>query len=370
MKISKLLQRIFKEFFQLIFKIFYGKINGVYDLKEKGIILKNIKNLEIENKNIEVNYNIYEILKGRVYTDTNEHVAFIKDNKIIPNISYQQIKGNLKEIKFNKVFKSGTPRMIKNITGRTLSLIQGNSGNNYFHFLFDIVPKLLLLEKKRELNNIDYFYIPGKHKWQKKIMSVFGISDKSLMNSQKYRHIKSTSLLAMDHPWYNKGFTNNEFNHIPNWIIYAIREKFLKYSKKFDISERVFIDRSDSYYSHCKLINNIETIEFLKTKGFNSYKLSELDFFEQIYLFNNSKIIIGPHGAGFANIVFSKKDSKIIEIAPKNHSEEYYRKLSKILNLKYEKIYTENFEANNKVAGDIKLNILNLEKILKSYDIS
>ena len=75
-------------------------------------------------------------------------------------------------------------------------------------------------------------------------------------------------------------------------------------SKKFNSSELVFIDRSESTFNHCKLQNNQEIIEFLEKKGFKVTKLDNLDFFEQIYLFQNAKTIIGPHGAAFTNLVF------------------------------------------------------------------
>ena len=74
-------------------------------------------------------------------TDLTEHVAIIKDNKIIPEISYQQVKGELMDITYNKVLHSGTNRIIKDFDGTVLSLVQGASGNNYFHFLFDIILK-------------------------------------------------------------------------------------------------------------------------------------------------------------------------------------------------------------------------------------
>ncbi len=48
---------------------------------------------------------------------------------------------------------------------------------------------------------------------------------------------------------------------------------------RFNNSKKIFIDRSDSKYKHCQLQNNNEIINFLKTKEFKSYKLSELDFF-------------------------------------------------------------------------------------------
>jgi len=101
---------------------------------------------------------------------------------------------------------------------------------------------------------------------------------------------------------------------ISNWIIKWINVSFINHGKQFNCNEKIFIDRSESAFSHCQFVNNKEIINFLENKGFTSYKLRYLSFQEQVYLFSNAKIIIGAHGAGFANLAFCKKDTKIIEI--------------------------------------------------------
>ena len=126
---TKFFQFIFKWFFQKLFILFNGNINEFRDFS-----LIDVKITELKNTTSDTNltkYQIYEIEKGRIYTDTVENVAIIKDNTIIPNISYQQIYGELKTSKFNKVLKTGTPRIKKNFKGTVFSMLQGASGNNY-----------------------------------------------------------------------------------------------------------------------------------------------------------------------------------------------------------------------------------------------
>ena len=240
---------------------------------------------------------------------------------------------------------------------------------NYFHFLFDIIPKLILFEKYIPLKNIDFFYAPGNLNWQKKIFSTFEIPEEKIVNSQKYRHIKSDLIFGLDHPWYTKGFVHNEFRSAPEWIIHSLRDKFLNYSKKFDCSEKIFIDRSDSIYDHCKLKNNSEVTSYLIKEGFETYQLSKLDFFQQIYLFNNAKVIIGPHGAGFSNIIFSNPGTKILEILPKMHPTNIYEKVSNTLNLDYKKIHAETIDQRKQSLGDIEIQITELKNYFKKFDI-
>jgi capsular polysaccharide biosynthesis protein len=65
-------------------------------------------------------------------------------------------------------------------------------------------------------------------------------------------------------------------------------------------------------------------------------QLSKLNFIDQVRLFYNCKQIIAPHGAGLTNLIFCKKNTRVLEIFPKNHNQtRVYKKISKINKLNY-----------------------------------
>ena len=75
MKLKKILQNIFKKFFQFLFKIIYGNIIYVQsNLKHKNILISKIENEDIKKYDNSY-YHAYTILNGRVYTDHVENVA-------------------------------------------------------------------------------------------------------------------------------------------------------------------------------------------------------------------------------------------------------------------------------------------------------
>ncbi len=360
---TKFLQYIFKTFFQKLFILFYGNIKESEDLSL--IDLKKIKLKNIYSDTSQEKYYVYEIEKGRIYTDAVENVAILKNNIIVPNISYQQIDGELKNSKFNKVLSAGTPRIKKKISGTVFSMIQGASGNNYFHFLFDIIPRIKMCEEVYNLKDVDYFYVPNDHDWQLKILNALGIKNDKIINSDRYRHIQADKILATDHPWYKKGKIQSEVMKIPSWTVFWLREKFLSMAKKFENSEKIFIDRSESNFKHCQLQNNDQIIEFLSSKGFKSYKVGQLNFYEQIYLFQNAKKIIGPHGAAFANVAFCDSKCKIIEILPEDHLNKGTQKICNILNLNYQRIVTPRLHYNKDKIGDMNFSIDDLNEVLE-----
>lgn len=345
----------------------YGKIKIFSDLKSKNI-KKIVLDKLISDTFPEKKYHLYEVTKGRIYTDSIENVAIIENNKLIPGTSFQQIDGKIKSSNFNIVLQSGTPRFKKKKDGTVLSLVQGASGNNYFHFLFDVIPRLRMCEEIYDLNKISYFYVPGIFNWQKKIFEVFGIQKDRLINSKKNKHIEADKIIAVDHPWYHSGVIHSEVENLPNWIVFWLRNKFINLAAKFDNCDKIFIDRSESDFKHCQLQNNDEMIDFLSTKGFKSYKVGQLDFFEQIYLFKNAKTIIGPHGAAFTNIIFCKPKTNIIEIIPDNHPNKKCIRISKVLDLNHYRLITPELQNNSEKVGDLNFSIEKMDEIIKNIN--
>ncbi len=354
--LRKKLQLIYKSLISQIFKLIYGRI--VLPKKNQ----ESIKFKEINKADHK--YKFVEIINGRIFTDYVENVAIISKNQIINHVSYQQVKGEFKEPSFNVVIKKGTPKFKKKINGKVFSLVQGASGNNYFHWMFDILPRLIILEKIYPLSEIDYFYCPQIKPWQLQTLSIFKIKEDKIINSNYYRHILADKVLAVSHPWYQKGRILNEAKNLPNWIIDEISSKFEVHAKKFECNDKFFIDRRESKYNHCQIINDEDVKAYLKKKGFAVYRVGELNFFEQIYLFQNAKIIIGAHGAAFANLIFCKPNTKVLDIIPENHPNTVDATIAKFKNLNFEFVRTKKLSDEKKLAGDIFLPLDKVENFL------
>ena len=163
---------------------------------------------------------IYKIKNCRIFTDFVENVAIISGNKIIDKVSYQQVSGELKDANHNSVLYKGTPYLKKKINGRVLSLTQGASGHkNYFHWLYDILPKINICSKNYNLNEIDYLYMSKLEEYQKSTLEILGYNKFKIIDSNKNRHIQANEVICSEHPWYKKGFILEEAKNIPEWII-------------------------------------------------------------------------------------------------------------------------------------------------------
>jgi capsular polysaccharide biosynthesis protein len=210
MIIRKQLQFFFKIFFQNIFFLLYGRV--VYKKSSK-----NLKVIKIESKK----YYAAKVKDGRIYTDYLENVSIVNSNNVLVNhVSHQQIDGAMFPSRFNSALVKGTPRLKKKFRGSILCMVQGISAEtNYFHWIFDILPRIKLIEKIKNFKSIDYFYFPELKKWQRDTLSVFKIPKNKFINSKKYRHVEANLVFATSHPWYNKGQMDREATNLPAWTI-------------------------------------------------------------------------------------------------------------------------------------------------------
>ncbi len=107
----------------------------------------------------------------------------------------------------------------------------------------------------------------------------------------------------------------------------------LDFSKTSDIplSPKIIISRKKALCR--RVINEEELNKNLAKMGFISYVLEDLDFPTQVKIFSQAKIIVAPHGAGFANMIFSNNPI-IIELFGQKPSYFFYT-LAKGLGFKH-----------------------------------
>ena len=364
--IKKKIKLYYKNFVSKTFERIHGKVvlkknslNMLKVLKVNDTFFKSYKNKK---------YNIYKLQNARIFTDNNENVSVIKNNILIPKLSFQQINGKLKHAKYNTVIKKGTPSLLKKFPGTVLNLAQGASGNNYFHFFFDIIPKIYLIKKKIRIH-INFYYVSAPKQWQIKIFKILGIQESELINSSTHKHIFADQIICLDHPWYHKGFIQDQVKKLPKWVILINRKIFLKKASKFKCSKKIFLDRSGSRFSHCQIFNQKPINKWVKKNNLIIYKPEKLPFKKQIHLFKNASVILGAHGAAFTNIIFCKPGTKIIEIIPANHPNRKCERISKILRLKYFRIVTKSDNSNKNFPFRIHLEEKHLKMIEKAINL-
>ena len=355
---KRIVSNLYKSLLSYIFKT----INGNIILSKKSI-KEFVETKEIKNNFFQKKYFLYKIKNGSIFTDNTENVGVFFEKFLYGPASFQQIDHHLKPAKYNSVLKKGTPKFKKKFKGRIFSVVQGGSGENYFHWLFDILPKFKILSFIFKLDKIDYLYLPDLKSFHYETLNLLKIPKKKIINSKLNPFISGEEIILSEQPWWKKNYALDNANVIPKWVIKWLRAKFLRFKKKFNSKKKIFIDRSDSVYRHCQIVNKYQLIKFLKKKNYKIYNLNKMKFVNQIYLFWNATNIISAHGAALSNLAFCKKGTKIIELKPYNHPGKIFKRISKVNGLKHNFLVSKKKYLNN-LEGDIFVDIVKLNKML------
>ena len=369
--IKKKLQDLFKTFSYKIFILFYGNIKGKTNFKKDSRI--KIQTVEKENN---IKYRVFNIKDGRLYTDRIQDTAIILDNFIVDGPSFQlrqinNAKNNV-EVEQNIVFRRGTPRIKKNINGKVLSLLTGGAGNNNFwHWMFDVLPRLALCEEVTDLNFIDYFLLPDtEEKFQMETLDLLNISKKKRISSKFFRHIHCPELFVTDHPYAITGDITHDTQNIPGWIAKWYKKKYINkgFINNPNLPKKIYIDRKDAKNQSVRsLINEDEVKNFLINKGFKSIVMKDLHFSDQVKIFNNAEIIIGLHGAAFANLCFCKPGTKVVELRSKTAGKSI-ENIALINDLIHKSISCVSREFEYNQSGHINVYIDLLKKVMKDLN--
>lgn len=349
------MKKLYKKLIISFFRLYYGQLTiytGKKFLKKKNFFINRL-------------IKFYEIDNARVFTNTN-HVSVIKDNKIIQGPSLQ-IENNGLNSNINKNFSVnfGTPKFYKEYNCRVFSLLCGvDANNNYYHWFFDSLSRFFIFKKYYKFNKNDFFLIHNlKHDFQIQSLKLLGI--RNIINSYNAKHIKAKKIICINFV--------RQFNlSFQKWIINYLKKFLLKKNNKINKKKiKIFIDRTGIEGSYRGIANRDEFINFLKTKNFIILDPSKLKFLDEIKIFKSADIVIGIYGAGLTNMIFCKKNTKVIEIKPYYIKDNLYKDMAINCNLKYSLIRSKiinKSETNRSYDGQLYVSTKKLKKLINSHN--
>lgn len=139
------------------------------------------------------------------------------------------------------------------------------------------------------------------------------------------------------------------------WLRDRIKSNISNVNTNPDISKKVYVSRQEASRER-KVVNWGQLNNVLESHGFEIYQLEQLSFKDQIKIFHNADVIMGPHGAGLLNMIFAE-DPIIIELFPKSMVMPYFYFLADIFGFDYISMVSES-ERNNLIVDVNDLNDL------------
>jgi len=214
---------------------------------------------------------------------------------------------------------------IKKFRGKVAVLTASNQ-QIYWHWLFEVIPRLAMLRETGR--KPDWVYLQSRHRFQRETLELLGaFSDETIIDCDQIPMVSASFLVVPCHQIM-------EGREYPKWLCQFLRENFLPHANSLGTatSHRIYVSRKNTH--HRRVTNELEIIDLLKEYGFTPVKLEELSFIEQISLFRNAEVVVGPHGGGLGNLVFCSKGTQVIELFPAATADALFR-LSKAVELEY-----------------------------------
>jgi len=314
---------------------------------------------------------IYVVRNGRLLTDCLNSIAVINErNKLVSGASWQWggLESGILKDEENAVFAAQFSARPKPYTETVFSLWTGGGGDgNLFHWLFDALPRLHLLQLSGLRDQPDLFAVPWlKFPFQRQSLSLLGLSDDRFIESRSVPHVKAKKILATDHPRGNTSL-------VPAWICKFLRQTFLALLPPPPVkTRRIYLSRNDSLSSR-RIVNEPDLVRRLSHEGFTSVTATDFSFAEQASLFHNAEIIVSPHGAGLSNLVFCRPGTRVIEIFSSAWWLPMFEAISSHLNLAYSRFAgspsTEGSEVPRKaLKTDIRVDVDKLFATVEALD--
>ncbi|MGL5836286.1 MAG: tetratricopeptide repeat protein [Waterburya sp.] len=274
----------------------------------------------------------------------------------------------------HSIFEQENIAPVETITGK-VALLSGLAGHVYYHWMFDVLPRLELIRRSGvKLKEIDWFIVNSLSKpYQQETLNLLGIPQDKIIESDRRSHIQASELIVPSFPGY--------LDWVPEGTIKFLRQTFLPQTEQTPNSSNN-LDNQDHhpllYVSRAKaknrqLVNESEVSQLLAASGFVTVFLEEMSFLEQIAIFANAKIIVSPHGSGLTNLVFCSPNTKIVELFSPNYIRTDYWMISQQLSLQHYYIVGKNFSCpslrnlmyQNALTEDILVSINALKLVLQ-----
>lgn len=251
--------------------------------------------------------------------------------------------------------------------GGTVAVLSGLSGNVYFHWMVDILPRIGILQQQGiNLEEIDWFLINSVARpFQQETLERLGIPKSKILESDRHPYIQAEKLIVPSYPATVGWVTPQVIEFQRNLFASAID------SPSSATPERIYITRKTAKYR--RLLNEAEVTDYLSQYGFVNVELETLSVAEQARLFSQAKVIVAPHGAGLTNLLFCQPGTLVVELLCPSYVQPYYWVIAQRLKLQHYYILGQQFKGTplrklmyqSPLSEDILIPLKSLQKLLK-----
>jgi hypothetical protein len=250
-------------------------------------------------------------------------------------------------LRSNPVMRSRFPSARRTYEG--LLVLVGPWAGNWYHWLLDLLPRAALLPLDDPDGKV---LVPANlSRAQDESLTLAGLPpDRRL----PYRggQVKADELVF-------PSFVAPTGNPA-RWSLRWLRERLAPAPERHD--RRLYASRADA--AGRRVVNEAELMPLLRERGFETILASELSLEEQLRAFAEAEVVLGPHGAGLANL-FASTQARVIELHRSDAVNRCYFAQANAQQLEYWYLLCEPAKR-----GDLRVDLPQLERTLNAAGLT
>lgn len=183
----------------------------------------------------------------------------------------------------------------------------------FAHFMFDVLPVIAFFRQKIIDGRLKVS-IPHLPEWGFNVLKEMGIGREHLIQLDMSPTICRNATIVSTMMTYNTFFPNPVLmQSLAKALGLDISNRWEKHSK----GARIYLSRANqNNYFNRSVENEDEVRATLAAMDFRIIEPSKLSFRDQISAIESASVIVGPHGSGFGNLMFARRDTAVIDLMP------------------------------------------------------
>ena len=228
---------------------------------------------------------------------------------------------------------------------------------SYYDYVIGVVTKLCRMKwvlHREEWQKARICYPLLGTRFEREFLHKLGIGEDALVDTRTFgsRILTESAIVGNNQNWYEASPRN----------LALLRDQFLPESTRN--GRLLFIPRRQNR----RIRNEAEVRRLVTGYGFEILEDEDRSLDEQIGVFSEATAVVGPHGAGLTNIIWSRPGTKVLEFFHRGYRPPYYYYLSQALGLDYSYIVDESAASNHwtNKTKDITVDVSRLDSALES----
>lgn len=217
------------------------------------------------------------------------------------------------------------------LSGNTCVLASSWAGYNYFHYLFELLPRCEMVHRSGiDLDSIDHFLVNPLNPLQSNVywkgLEEIGVARERVLFCDAPSVFNTSHVVAPS--------TLRGTGHMRKWVCEWLNHTFGQGTSDDGRRVRLYVGRDDA--GNRRVRNQSEILErVLSPLGFEHVTWDGRSIREQAALFGSADVVVAANGAALANLVFCRPGTRVIVMHRPTYLSPVFYQLSHTIGLDY-----------------------------------